>query len=107
MINNRMKRKRRKAPEVTAAEKVPILVNIDGGDVSEEESDFEPATKKSKKSEDRIECSLPRNISKIQELLAAADTCRLSNSDLTRILALLDRSEVVSESSCMCGDLYI
>ena len=87
-------------------------------DVSDDDSDseFKPALKKrdiskkpniskkpdiSKKPEsrDRVNCSLPRNVSNIPVLLAAADSCRLSNNDLTRILAPIVKEAGLSQDN--------
>ena len=47
--------------------------------------------------EPRVSCSLPRNISKIPDLMAAVDACRLSNNNVTRILAPIVKAAGLGE----------
>ena len=74
---------------------------VAGSDSEDATEDYHPSKKlkcvKESVKEARISCSLPRNISKIPELLAAADTCKLSNNDVARILAPIAKAAGLSE----------
>ena len=99
-VRQERKQRKRKDDKVDNTEQMEEAV---AGSDSEDDAteDYHPSKKlksvKESVKEARISCSLLRNISKIPELLAAADTCKLSNNDVARILAPIAKAAGLSE----------